>query len=162
MPANLASRLRSTALAALLLAPAAASAQAVIDFDDDDRPIVHEVLRPEVATMIAPPIPTQRLGFTGTFLPGRGLRVEQVEWGTKAERLGLERGDVLLEINGQRLRSLGHYFQLLEDAAAWNDGRVSLVVRNVRGNPLYVTMNFRLDGPQQTAPVELPVPTELP
>lgn len=37
--------------------------------------------------------------------PGNGLRIERVEPGTIAQQLGLQRGHVLVEINGLRLRS---------------------------------------------------------
>jgi S1-C subfamily serine protease len=68
-----------------------------------------------------------RLGFDGRFV-GYGMLVQRVHWGSMAQSIGLESGDVILAINGQRIFSGQHYLNLL----AQSGGYVTLTVRDVR------------------------------
>jgi len=65
-------------------------------------------LAPEVRTDILGvaivPLPAEEATALG-LEPGVGLRIERVEPGTIAQQLGLQRGHVLVEMNGKPLRS---------------------------------------------------------
>jgi S1-C subfamily serine protease len=75
------------------------------------------------------PSPTLRLGFHGHVVPGYGMAVDRVPYGSLASRIGLERGDVITRVNGWRIRSEADYF-----AAMRRTGRfLRLVVQDVRG-----------------------------
>ena len=71
-----------------------------------------------------------RLGFDGRISNGR-LKVESVTFGSLADEAGLESGDVIAEVNGRTIRSMGDYQQALLDAQDSN-GRVRLLIDNVR------------------------------
>lgn len=73
-----------------------------------------------------------RLGFQGHFEWGVGMVVDYVPWGTPAARVGLEPGDVILSVNGRRLRSQSDYFSALRTSG----GRVRLVIEDVRSGGL--------------------------
>jgi S1-C subfamily serine protease len=76
--------------------------------------------------------PTTALGFTGHFEPQQGMVVDRVHYGAPAWRLGLERGDAVQSINGERIRSPKHYAELLSDSPY----RVRLTIVAVRtGRP---------------------------
>ena len=75
--------------------------------------------------------PAPRLGFNGTVI-ATGLRVEGVDYGSLAFDAGLERGDVITSVNGRRIQSMSGYRRALCDAVDHNDGRVRLVIENVR------------------------------
>ncbi len=78
--------------------------------------------------------PTPRLGFNGQISYGHGMRVNYVQYGTPAHWIGLERGDVIVRINGRRINSRYDYDRALEDAAYYRGGRVVLVVDDVRAH----------------------------
>ena len=79
--------------------------------------------------------PRGGLGFSGTVVPGLGLRVNYVFPFSPAQRIGLESGDVVLLINGSRIDSMVAYARIL----ASSGGFVDLIVRNVRtGAPLLI------------------------
>ncbi|HMP07188.1 MAG TPA: PDZ domain-containing protein [Lacipirellulaceae bacterium] len=80
-----------------------------------------------------------RLGFAGQY-NGRGMLVRQVQWGSIAHRIGLERGDVVVSINGQRIFGYHHYLSLLAESG----GFVRLGVRDVNTGRL-VTMQVNLN-----------------
>ncbi len=95
--------------------------------------------------------PTPKLGFQGQILGGYGMKVVSVNWGTPAQRIGLESGDVITQINGRQIRSQWDYDQALRDAAMYYSGRVNLQVRNVRYDwgwnvPEYVSSTTFLEG----------------
>lgn len=75
---------------------------------------------------VAPENP--RLGFHGHFEWGYGMAVDSVVWGTPAARIGLEGGDVILAINGHRLRSEWDYHRLLRASG----GYVRLAIQDWR------------------------------
>lgn len=97
----------------------------------------------EGAPRVAPgayvlPGATYRLGFDGAFV-GYGVLVKRVHWGSMAEQIGLERGDVVLAINGQRIFGYQHYLSLL----AQSGGYATLTVRDVRtGNHVFLLADF--------------------
>jgi S1-C subfamily serine protease len=89
---------------------------------------------------LRPSYPSQptapRLGFSGHFDYGHGMHVDRVSWGSQASRIGLERGDVIVAVDGQRLRSLNHYYGLLQHSGSRvtlhiEDGRTGRVVARV-------------------------------
>ncbi|HRF01772.1 MAG TPA: PDZ domain-containing protein [Pirellulaceae bacterium] len=89
----------------------------------DDAPGVH-VIGPESR-------PAPRLGFHGRIV-SHGLRIDSVDYDSLAFQAGLERGDVILEINGREIRSMMGYRRALLDAVDYRDGRVRMKVENVR------------------------------
>jgi membrane-associated protease RseP (regulator of RpoE activity) len=75
------------------------------------------------------PVPSRgSLGFSGTVIPGLGLRVNYVYPFSSAQRIQLEPGDVILMVNGVRIDSMIVYDQVLDSSG----GFVNLVIRNVR------------------------------
>ena len=95
--------------------------------------------------------PTPKLGFQGQILGGYGMKVVSVNWGTPAQKVGLESGDVITQINGRQIRSQWDYDQALRNAAKYHSGRVNLLVRNVRFDwgwkvPEYVSSTTFLQG----------------
>lgn len=81
--------------------------------------------------MVDPGIPTPRLGFHGRIV-ANGLRVDRVDYDSLAFEIGLERGDVITKVNGRRITSMSGYRRALLEAVEYRDGRVNLVVENVR------------------------------
>ena len=81
---------------------------------------------------VAPPAePPVRLGFSGT-ITCEGMRVVNVIWGSYAQQLGLETGDIITHINGQKVTSLARYQQLLHYAVDHDHGHLVLRIKNVR------------------------------
>lgn len=89
---------------------------------------------------VMPPNQTApRLGFMGHMKFGWGMMVDYVNFGTTAQRVGLESGDVIVRVNGQRVQSARHWNYLMWQAVQRYGGRVSLKVDNVRarqGHPV--------------------------
>lgn len=102
-------------------------------------------LAPRIAPLLRPPVEdyNPRLGFQGHFDFGKGMHVENVVWGTPASQAGLEPGDVIRSINGQRVQSLGHYQSLLRQGA----GEAVLTVVDVRSGQ-WVQRFVRYERPQ--------------
>jgi len=91
---------------------------------------------------LRPEYPSQpRLGFEGHYDYGHGMHVDRVPWGTLASRIGLEADDVIVAIDGQRIRSLGHYYSLLRHSG----GRATLYIEDHRTGRV-VTRNVWLNG----------------
>ena len=93
-----------------------------------------ETASAQTSVRVAPyvnPGATPRLGFTGRAIWNWGMHVDQVYYGSTAARQGLERGDVIMSINGRRINSMGDYFSALS-AANYQGGWISMVVDNVR------------------------------
>ncbi len=80
---------------------------------------------------------TPRLGFNGQISHGGGMYVNYVRHGTPAYWMGLERGDVIMRINGRRINSRHDYDHALRDAASHRGGRVVLLVDDVRAHDPY-------------------------
>ena len=92
-----------------------------------------------------PSYPSQpRLGFEGHYDYGHGMHVDRVLWGSLASRIGLEADDVIIGIDGQRIRSLGHYYSLLRNSG----GRATLYIEDHRTGRV-VTRNVWLNGAHQ-------------
>ena len=101
--------------------------------------------------VIGPSRPAPRLGFQGRMTYD-GLRVESVQYGSQADDMGLERGDVIVEINGQHIHSMADYQNALLDAVDFNGGRVRVLIDNVRwhngqSSQRWVTRSVRLAVP---------------
>ncbi len=95
--------------------------------------------------------PAPRLGFNGQMIHGYGMKVASVNWGSAAQRAGLESGDVIMKVNGRAIRSQWDYDQALRDAANFNYGQVNMKVRNVRYDwghnvPMFAYVSTVLDG----------------
>jgi S1-C subfamily serine protease len=73
--------------------------------------------------------PQPTLGFYGHIDQGIGMHVERVVYGSLAEQIGLQSGDVILAINGRRITCEHDYILALEQA--W--GRTTMVVRDGHG-----------------------------
>ena len=73
-----------------------------------------------------------RFGFSSFNIDGVGERVTHVRWGSLASQFGLERGDIILSMNGHRLTYHGSWNDALEDAFFHHDGLVRLRIRDVR------------------------------
>lgn len=56
-----------------------------------------------------------RLGFYSQFVQGQGAHVTGVRHGSEAARLGLEAGDMIVGINGQKLMSKHDWNTILAD-----------------------------------------------
>jgi S1-C subfamily serine protease len=100
-------------------------------------------------TLLRPTFPTEhpdlhdsvpRLGFSGHFDYGHGMHVDYVPYGSIAWRVGLEADDVIVGINGQRIRSLNHYYSLLRHSGS----RVVLHIEDHRTGRI-VSRTARLD-----------------
>lgn len=105
-----------------------------------------------VAPAVAPPLSgVPRLGFMGQMINGYGMRVVSTNYGTPAYRAGLEHGDVIFYIGGRRILNHFDYDSALQDAAMFNGGWVTMVVRNVRFDmglsfQEFVTVSTYLEG----------------
>lgn len=76
-----------------------------------------------------------RLQFSGRMTPGFGMEVVHTDHGGVAKSIGLESGDVIVQINGRPIRTEADYRNALLNAARFNDGHLDLVVHNVRWYP---------------------------
>ncbi|MCL6501359.1 MAG: PDZ domain-containing protein [Pirellulales bacterium] len=129
--------LRITPLVLLGLLPLTASnAEAEHDWPAEAEPALAQ------AGAFGCPCPLD-LGLSGHVEWGLGLVVECVPPCTLAARLGLEPGDVIVRINGRRIRCEADYARGLAEAARC--GVLRLVVVDVRtGGPLPIV--YRLPG----------------
>lgn len=96
---------------------------------------------PTVMPFANPGIPQPRLDINGRYLCGQGLRITRVLCGGLAEQLGLRRGDTIVAINGETIRSRSHFEDLLRDAVVCHGGHVCLLVRSGCGCPELVTVH---------------------
>ena len=105
--------------------------------------------------VIAPQAPAPKLGLTGQIVYGLGMKVLTVNYGSPAQRAGLEYGDIIMKANGIRITCQADLIQALSNAAAYSNGVVNLYVKNVRGCPIrgdqYVNVTAHLFG--QAIPV---------
>jgi hypothetical protein len=77
------------------------------------------------------PFPVPRFGFSSFNIDGVGERVTHVRWGGLASQFGLERGDIILSMNGFPLTYHGSWNDALYNAM-YNGGLVRLRIRDVR------------------------------
>ena len=99
-------------------------------------PGMHPQLRPE-----AP-----RLGFSG-YTTHQGLVVTRVTPGTEASRVGLERGDTIVNVNGTRIQREGDLERALLRTPP--HGAVQLQVRDVRGQGVFLVRAFLNTPPER-------------
>lgn len=119
-------------------------------------PVTGQVIERSVETRVVPeapvftPAPAPKLGFTGQIVYGLGMRVLTVNYGSPAQRAGLEYGDIIMSANGVPIRCQADLSRALSNAVQFNNGAVSLYVKNVRGcssrGDLYVTVTAHLFG----------------
>ena len=77
------------------------------------------------------PIPPPTMGVRG--IEGYGIvEVTSVVYGSAADRLGLEPGDYILEINGHKIESLNCISEALRSAALNDRGQIRVLIDNVR------------------------------
>ena len=95
-----------------------------------------------------------RLGFRYDLVARQGLQVRWVTPGSLAAQMGLERGDMIISVNGQSVGYMGAYDQAMLSAARFG-GNVKLAIRDVRtGMIQYRSTNLFGPRPQ---PVVKPV-----
>ncbi len=78
-------------------------------------------------------LPHPQLGVAGELVPGWGFRVTHVLPGSAAARMQLERGDVILNINGRCVSSIRSIEQQLLRSAGEFEGQGIIKIDNVRG-----------------------------
>ncbi len=83
------------------------------------------------------PVPSglPKLGFYGHIQYGWGLMVDRVYGGTEASRIGLERGDIIVSVNGRQIRNWNDY----NTALFYSGGFGQMVVRDCRTGRLIPT-----------------------
>lgn len=81
-----------------------------------------------------------KLGVTGYF-DAYGLNVQSVVWGSYAQRVGIEPGDIISVINGRQISCLHSY----RSALSLSHGHIDLVVWDVRGRG-YISRTVYLPG----------------
>jgi hypothetical protein len=72
------------------------------------------------------------LGFSGHVVPGWGMMVDSVRRHSPASRIGLEPGDVVVRINGQRVCCYRHYLAALRAS----NGTAVIIIDDCRGRGL--------------------------
>lgn len=76
----------------------------------------------------------------GCMPTGMGARVDRVMWNTPAFRAGLERGDIIVEIQGKRLLNANSMLQAIRNSGPWLQLKV-INVRNGRPVDVWVWMD---------------------
>jgi len=94
-------------------------------------------VQPRLRPMVPPPVvnpATPRLGIMGHLQRqwGFGMVVDSVNPGSTADRMGLERGDKIVEINNRQINSDRSYDESLWTAVRFQHGHVTLKVVDVR------------------------------
>lgn len=117
-------RLSLAAVASLVLVAVATSAEAQTN--------QARVLRPSPRVVPQPDYDLPRFGFESFNLQGVGERVTFVNRRGLAAEMGLERGDILLRMNGHRLDYHGAWNDALREAMFNHGGWVRLSIRDVR------------------------------
>jgi hypothetical protein len=100
---------------------------------------------PDSGPGLVPDYPLPQFGFSSFTIGGVGERVTHVRWGGLASRLGLEPGDIIVSLNGYRLRYHGAWNDALYQAMS-NGGWVRLAVRDVRTGHIAYRQTF-VGGP---------------
>lgn len=72
-----------------------------------------------------------KFGFSSFNIHGFGEQITKVRWNSRAARMGLEPGDVIVSLNGYPLRYHGAWNDALRQAVQ-EGGWVRLVIRDVR------------------------------
>lgn len=134
------------AFAGALLLAIASPAAAQTERRRDDGPPDRRVVPPGQRPGDRPGDGRWWLGVT-TQAASIGERVLEVERRSPAERAGLERGDLIVAVNGYQIGRVGNRTYPLDrelDLRADASGRVDLLVQNRRNNQL-VTLDVRLE-----------------
>jgi S1-C subfamily serine protease len=87
----------------------------------------HELIEPEARL--------PKMGFYSVFVHGRGARVTGLAFDGEAERIGLEVGDVIVGVNGQRLQSPHDWANIIHDIVHTHDDEVLLYGAQQSGGP---------------------------
>ena len=100
---------------------------------------------------VPPQHSTPKLGVSGHARSGWGYIIDYVRHGSTAARMGLERGDVIKFVNDHRINSGYDLKKALRVAANHYNGRLTIVVDNVRArhgqsNRRIVTVRGNLYG----------------
>jgi hypothetical protein len=119
------------------------------------------LLSPGADPDFAPPM-LPRFGFSSYNINGVGERVTHVRWGGLASQFGLERGDLILSMNGHRLTYHGSWNGALEDAFFHHDGLVRLKIRDVRSGFVVTRSMFLGDGGGGVGPITPKIHTGQP
>lgn len=102
-----------------------------------------------------PPAPVYspwRLGITGTTWPGVGVRIATLEPGSPAEQMGIEVSDVIVQVNGNPIRSIYD----LQSAVAASNGYARVLVLDNRTNSYMWHNGSLMSGPVAAPAVALP------
>jgi len=114
------------------------------------------------AVILPPPSTGPKLGFTGQIVHGLGMRILSVNYGSPAQRAGLEYGDTIMSANGIQIRCQADLSRALNNAVHSTNGAVNLYVKNIRGCPTrgnqYVTVTAYLFGQPVPAAVAVSTP----
>jgi len=96
-----------------------------------------------------------------------GLEVVDVYGNTPANRLGLEAGDRIIQINGRSIRCVQDLQAALRHAVAYHGGAIRVLIDNVRGRagwpgePRFVSRSTYLDGYYSAGYTPNPVPVPV-
>ena len=112
-------------------------------------------IQPYVPPVVGSPV-VPRLGILGHVEYGWGMVVDSVVPYTTANRLGLERGDVILSINGQQISNDWAYRQALVRAVRFENGQVNLQVADVRSGRRVFRRGFLNANPGVSRPWSAP------
>lgn len=107
---------------------------------------VGPVAPPIVVTSAMPVHGPYRLGFRGVDV-GWGVEIVSLDYGGTAAQLGLEPGDVIVELNGRRVMNINDYHAIM----ARSGGFVQLVVRDHRTGTIVQMPAFTLTQPESVA-----------
>ena len=93
---------------------------------------------PPQTKLFAPgePYGLPKFGFSSSTIYGYGERIVHVRYGSRAESLGLEPGDVILSLNGYKLTYPGSWNDALTQAL-YNNNYVRLKIRDVRTGNIF-------------------------
>lgn len=92
-------------------------------------------VQPRLRPIVPPPVTnpaTPRLGFMGHMQRNWGMVVDSVNSGSTAAWMGLERGDMIVRINGRQINSDRSYQESLWSAVRFQNGKVTVTVVDVR------------------------------
>ena len=90
-------------------------------------------------------------GWLGLFLVdsnpaiGPGVLVQRIEPDSPAQKAGLAPGDFLLKYNGERIRNISHYIQLVEGSSIGSKATVEIIRR---GKPVTLSALIEARRPQ--------------